>query len=92
MTDRGPLDKTYAYRITGTDSTVGQVWERFEVQEYDQIPPFLEMGTLMAEEFFVQLVDELWAQGIRPSDKSNQKELDAVRYHLEDLRTIAKVK
>ena len=42
--------------------------------------------------FLQAMVDAAWEVGIRPrSDRNRDAEIEAVRYHLEDMRTLAKV-
>ena len=44
------------------------------------------------EDFFRGIMDAGWELGIRPTSfKDHTNELTAVRYHLEDMRTLAKV-
>ncbi len=46
-----------------------------------------------SEDFLRAVMDAAWENGIRPTGfKDHTKELTAVRYHLEDMRLLAKVK
>ena len=47
--------------------------------------PFMQMDAEAAR----SLMDELWKCGIRPSEVGTGNELAAVKYHLEDMRTLA---
>lgn len=59
----------------------------FEEQNEDariEAEPVLTLDPEVA----VQLMDELWRAGVRPTEVGTGGQLDAVRYHLEDMRRI----
>jgi hypothetical protein len=55
--------------------------------------PFLTFSGTIAQEFFQGLAEALDAQGIKTDkDAKIQGTLEATKYHLEDLRTLLKLK
>ena len=57
-----------------------------EVERGIAVEPFLRLGLLPAQ----ALMDSLWDCGIRPTQgKGSAGQLEAVKYHLEDMRGIA---
>ena len=90
--EEGPGARYYLKYLGAGENGWG-TYERVKIEEEGmKIEPLMSFSTLMAEEFFPQLIDQLWEMGIRPSDKSNEKEMSATRYHLEDLRTMLKLR
>lgn len=59
---------------------------------YDSLEA-VQDGFPTVRDFMQAVLDEAWAHGLRPkSFESHENELTAVRYHLEDMRKLAKVK
>ena len=57
----------------------------FAESNTDCCAPFLELNPEAAQ----RLVDELWASGLRPSRHTDEaSKIDAVQYHLEDMRKL----
>ena len=52
--------------------------------EAASLVPALELTT----DSCIRLMDELWAIGIRPTEQGTGGQLEAVKYHLEDLRKL----
>ena len=55
--------------------------------------PTLELNRMDAEDFLQAFMDAGWEEGIRPQGfEDHTNELKAVRYHLEDMRLLGKVR
>src|SRR5947209_16586587 len=64
-----------------------------EVGESSPFPPTLQMDYFYAEPFLEALAEALDKAGVKTEhDATIQGQLDATRYHLEDLRTLLKLK
>lgn len=58
-----------------------------DIDEFTYTEPIVHLKTGEAQ----QLMDDLWRCGLRPTEgRGSAGQLDAVKYHLEDLRTLVK--
>ena len=63
------------------------------VRRYEPLKPFLTLPEMMAKELFSGLAQALDKQGYKTESNSKLEGLlEATKYHLEDLRKIAKLK
>ena len=67
--------------------------EIIEGSDLQNTPPTMKGSWREIHQFLQAAANLAWEQGIKPSGfESHQSELTAVRYHLEDMRLLAKVK
>lgn len=91
--ERGSATQTWAI-----DMALVQTPIETSVKNNPGIRPLITDTRVMRDDslgLLRKIFEALWADGMRPSDfnaKDHANELTAVRYHLEDMRKLAKVK
>ena len=64
-----------------------------EAKRHESIKPFLTFSYLMAKDFFKAFATALDEKGFKPDSNAKiEGTLNATKYHLEDLRTMLKLK
>lgn len=87
-----PMGKSQRYAVAPPTLIPLKELEKYDVPTLEESHEDRQDNIGDVQGFLQAIVDVAWENGIRPAGLADQSnELSAVRYHLEDMRKIAKV-